>query len=676
MLFSKSLLSFSVMAVLGHTAFAAESSESVQQLATLQTTAHPLLQSALDYAAADHVLKHEALSQGASGIGDALADQVGVYNSQFGGGASRPVIRGQDAARIKVLQNASETLDVSTLSPDHAVTVDPLLAQQVEIVQGPSTLLYGAGNVGGLVNVTDTRVPSALPDKDVTGQIGYRYNSGNDETVTVGSATAVIADQFALHVEGLKRNANDYIVPDYAPNGEYQRRVNNSFADSELGTVGLSWINDIGFVGMAYTHRKDNYGLPGDDSAYEECDVVSGQLTCPPADPDAPASAGSMIDLKSDRYDLRSELNQPMSGIEKIRAQASYTRYQHAEIEDGAVGTQFKNKGFDGRVEIVHNPIADWEGVVGAQMGQQKLDITGDEALFQSPTTTQTYALFALEHKQIQDVHLELSGRIEHQNVNIDTEQPDYSATAFSAAAAANWQFIPQYTISLVGSHQERNPLAQELFANGKHLATNSFEMGNPDLDKERSNNLELGLHYLGDQVDYHVHIYHNWFDNYIYAQTLDQFDRFRLVQYSQAQARFYGTEAELGYQVNPIYKLGVFADYVRATIDNVGNAPRIPGGRLGTKVNANFGDGFSGQAEYYHVFTQDKIADFEENTNGYNMLNLGLSYHNTFAKDTDYRLYFKANNLLDDTVYQHASFSADIPQIGRNFTVGVDFKY
>ena len=671
---SKTILSLSILGALTHHAYAVDAP--VQELATIKTTAHPLVQSAVDYAAADHVLKRDELRQGAASIGDALASQVGVYNSQFGGAASRPVIRGQDASRIKVLQNASETLDVSTLSPDHAVTVDPLLAQQVEIVQGPSTLIYGAGNVGGLVNVTDTRVPSALPDKDATGSIGYRYNSGNDETATVGSATVAIADQFALHVEGLKRNTNDYIVPSYAPKGEKSRRVDNSFADSELGTVGLSWINDLGFVGLAYTHRKDNYGLPGDDSAYEDCDVVAGALACPPVDPNAPPSAGSVIDLKSDRYDLRSELNQPFQGVEKIRAQASYTNYAHAEVEDGVVGTQFKNKGYDGRLEVVHSPFDDWEGVIGAQLGQQKLDITGEEALFAAPVTTRTYSLFALEHKQFGDVHVELSGRAEHQDSNIDTAQKDYQDTAFSVAGAANWEFVPRYTLSLVGSHQERNPLAQELYANGKHLATNSFEIGNPDLNKERSNNLELGLHYLGDKLDYHVHVYHNWFDNYIYAKTLDQFDRFRLVQYSQDSARFVGAEAEIGYQLSPMYKASLLGDYVRAKIDNEGNAPRIPGGRLGTKVDAAFGDGFSGLAEYYHVFTQNQIADFEDKTPGYNMVNLGLSYRNSFAKATDYTLYVKANNLLDDVIYQHASFSADIPQMGRNFTVGVDFKY
>lgn len=692
--FSKSLLSLSIVAVLAPSAFAENviapanknstdtaaatpSDSTVQQLNTIKTQAHPLVQSALDYAAADHVLSAEQLSQGASGIGDALAGQVGVYSSQFGGGASRPVIRGQDAARVKVLQNASETLDVSTLSPDHAVTVDPLLANQVEIVKGPSTLLYGSGNVGGLVNVTDTRIVSSLPENDISGQISTRYNSGNDETATAAKATLVIADQFALNAEGLTRDANNYIAPNYMHEGELERRVDNTFAKSDVGSLGLSWVQDWGFAGFAYTRREDDYGLPGHAHEYEECEVVAGALDCPAIDPDAPhEEGGPVIALKSDRYDLRSEINQPFAGVAKIRAQASYTDYQHAEIEQGAVGTLFKNKGYDARVELVHNPIADWDGVVGVQVGQQKLDIRGDEALFAAPVTTQNVSLFALEHKQFADVHVELSARAEHQDSNIETEQADYQDTAFSAAAAANWAFMPRYTLSLAGSYQERNPLALELYANGKHLATNSFEIGNPNLGKEQSANVELGLHFKGEQLDYHVHTYYNNFDNYIYARTLDRFENFRLVEFSQAQAQFYGVDAELGYQMNPTYQVQLFGDYVRAKIDNEGDAPRIPGGRLGTRVNADFADGIRGHAEYYHVFKQNNIAEFEDETPGYNMVNLGISYSDSFAKNRDYRVYFNANNLLDDTVLQHASFLANIPQVGRNFTVGVDFKY
>jgi len=699
MQFSKNFLTLSIMAVVSPVIFAEENS-SVQQLETIQVTAHPLVQSAVDYAAADNIIEKEQLIQGGTTIGEALSDQVGVYSSQFGPGASRPVIRGQEGARVKVLQNASETMDVSTLSPDHAVMVDPALAKQVEIVRGPSTLLYGAGTVGGLVNVTDSKIPTSIPDNGYEGRAGLRYNSGNDEKLGTAGVTLALGEQVALRVEGLKRDANNYIAPDYYhehSHGDHshlvkERRVDNTFAQSDTASVGLSWIHDRGFTGLSYTNRQDQYGLPGHSHEYESCEAhLSGRphLDCGDehhhdeeghehehSHEEDHDHAGPWVDLKSERYDFRTELDDPFAGFKKLRAQASYTDYKHDEIEEGEAATTFKSKGYDARLELVHQPVAAWEGVIGTQFGRQKLDITGEESLFAGPTTTDKWSLFALEHTQWNDVHFELAARFDQQKIEIDSPQKNYDDHAFSYSGAANWEFLPDYKLSLVASHQERLPLAQELYAKGKHLATNTYEIGNENLDTEKSNNIELGFHYEGDKLNYHIHAYHNWFDDYIYAQTLDRFENFRLVEYTQDKARFYGAEGEVSYQLSPRYKASLFGDYVRGKIETEGNAPRIPGGRLGSKIDADFGDGFSGMAEYYHVFTQDKIAAYETETEGYNMVNLGLAHSARATDKTDYRIYVKANNLLDETVYNHASFLSNIPQVGRNFTVGLDFNF
>ena len=238
-----------------------------------------------------------------------------------------------------------------------------------------------------------------------------------------------------------------------------------------------------------------------------------------------------------------------------------------------------------------------------------------------------------------------------------------------------NWEFQPNYKLSLVGSHQERLPLAQELYANGAHFATNTYELGNENLSKEKSNNIELGLHYDGDQLSYHVHLYHNWFDNYIYAKTLDQYKNFRLINYNQAEAKFYGTETEITYHLNDVYKTSLFGDYVRGKIEDE-NAPRVPAGRLGTRINADFDDHWSGSAEYSHVFNQDKLASFEQETQGYNMVNVGFAYKYPLSNKQQAKVFFNANNLLDEKVYEHSSFLANIPQMGRNFVVGVDYQF
>lgn len=684
MSFPKNILTLSILAVASVSVFASEH-EQATTLDTIRIKAHPLEQTSKDFAVADTVVDQKRLAQGAVTIGEALSGETGISSNQFGAGTSRPVIRGQDGPRIKILQNSSENIDVYTLSPDHAVTVDPALAKQVEVIRGPSTLLFGAGTVGGLVNVTDSKLPTAMPEKGYEGNVGLRYNTGSDEKLATAGVTLGLGDQVALRVEGLKREANDYIAPDYVHEGEKERRVDNTFAKGQTVNVGLSWIYDRGFTGISYSNRQDQYGLPGRSPEYESCHLHGLSLHCGEHDHDEDEhddhdhdhahEAGPWIDLKSERYDVRTELDDPFAGFKKLRAQASYTDYQHDEIEEDTISTRFKNKGYDGRLELAHNPLGAWEGVIGTQYGQQKLELTGEEA-FLAPNTTKKWSVFALEHAQLNDVHVELAARVDQQKIDIDdSSKKDFDGSAFSVSGAANWEFAPNYKLSLVMSHQERLPLAQELYADGGHFATNTYELGNDQLSKEKSNNVELGFHYDDNTFDYHVHVYHNWFDEYIYAQTLDRYKDFRLVQYAQDKARFYGAEAEAGYQISPIYKLSVFGDYVRGKIDN-DNAPRVPAGRLGTKVNADFGDGFTGSAEYYHVFNQDKITAYETETQGYNMLNLGVAYSGQYSNLGDYRVFLNANNLLDDQIYQHASFLSTIPQVGRNFSVGVNFSF
>ena len=700
----KKLLTVSILTALAPQTWADEN-KNVQTLETIQVTAHPLMQSAADFAVADHVISQKELSMRATTIGDALADELGVYSNQYGSGSSRPVIRGQDGPRVKVLQHASETADVSTLSPDHAITVDPILAKQVEVIRGPSTLLYAAGTVGGLVNVTDQKIPTQMPQDGLEGSVGVRYNSGSDQKLASAGVTTAIGDHFALRVEGSKHKAGDYIAPDYfhEHDGELERerRVADTFAKGETVNIGGSWIHERGFVGLSYSNRQDQYGLPGHSHEYHGCELHGDHFHCPPADEEDGHEhvGGPWVDLKSERYDLRTELDQPFAGFEKLRAHASFTDYKHNELEENEVASRFKSRGYDGRLELVHIPVAGWEGVFGTQFSQQNIDLAAgnghaheehddeghdhsaehdehtDHDVLMPNTKTKKYSLFALEHKQMGDIHIEFGARLDHQTIAVDSEQKNYSGTAFSGSAAANWEFMPDYKLSFVASHQQRLPLAQELYADGLHFATNTYEVGNPNIDKETSNNLELGFHYEGSQFDYHVHIYHNWFDDFIYGKTVAEKGNLRGLEYTQDKARFYGAEAQASYAINDMYKVSVFGDYVRGKIEGK-NAPRIPAGRLGTKIDADFSHGWSGMAEYYHVFKQDEIAAYETDTPSYNMVNLGLSYANTINDKNAYRVMFKANNLLDDAVYSHASFLSNIPQVGRNFSIGFEYDF
>lgn len=679
--FNKKFLAISVIALLPPLSYADD--QNVPQLVSINVTAHAADRSEEDVVD-HHIITKDQLIQGGTTIGDALNGQPGIYAGQYSGGVSHPVVRGQDGARVKIVQNGGDTLDVSSLSPDHAVTVDPNASDKIEVLQGPAQLLYSAGSVGGLVNVIDQKIPQAMPKKPIEGQIGTRYNSGNDELLSQAQITAALGDSFVLRLAGLKRDANDYIAPDNYVTDDHgdtskERRVDSTFAKSNDYDVGLSWVYDRGYTGISFSQRHDKYGIPADNELYGACELSGLKLDCPTSsneDGHDHEHDSSWINLKSKTYALKSELSDPFAGFSHLKFQTNYTDYQHQEMHGDVAETTFKSKGTDTRLELKHKTIANWDGTIGASYTRQKLTIDGDEALM-DPSTTQKYSIFALEHRPITDtIHFELGARVDHQKIDIDSTQKDFDGTAVSASAATSWNFAPNYKLVFTASHQERLPMAQELYANGKHMATNTYELGNEDLNKEKSNNLELGIHFDNDKLSYQVHIFQNWFDNFIYAKTLDQFQDFRLIQYSQDKATFWGADASVSYQLSPIYKATIFGDYVRAKLDDAGNVPRIPGGRAGARVNADFGNGYTGLAEYYHVFNQDDIANYETATQGYNMLNLGIAYNGKWAKQNDYKLFAKANNLLDETVYQHESFVANVPQIGRNFVVGFELGF
>ena len=403
-------------------------------------TAVPLNQTLKDTTTPVNVVSKEQLATGATTLGNALDGQLGVHADTFGGGTSRPVIRGQTSPRVKVLSDGSEVMDASGISPDHAVTVDPLLAQKVEVLRGPATLLYGGGAIGGVVNVIDSKIPTRMPKNGMEGELNLRGNTVADEKAAAAGVTIGLGDQFALRVEGSKRDANDYIS---RLNGE--RRVEGSYSEGETGSIGFSWIGEKGFAGLSFTQRKDEYGLPGHSHAYEGCHLDNMHLHCEEheeedegheheeedhahegEDHDHEHAAVPWIELDSKRLDFRAEYNQPFAGIEKIKVRAGYTDYQHDEIEEGTVATSFKNKGYDGRIEFTHAPIAGLRGVFGLQYVHSDFTTAGEEA-FLPETVSETISAFFLEHYQWRDVRFELGARHEWQTIKPDSHDSKFS---------------------------------------------------------------------------------------------------------------------------------------------------------------------------------------------------------------------------------------------------------
>ncbi|WP_374578874.1 TonB-dependent receptor domain-containing protein [Phenylobacterium sp.] len=638
----------------------------------------PLGRSGKDVASNVAVVRGDELDhRRQSTLGDTLTGLPGVNADTFGGGASRPVIRGQTAPRVKVLTDGAALLDASEVSPDHAVSGEPLLLEGVEILRGPSALLYGGGAIGGAVNLIDRKIPTRLPDDGFEGEAEVRLGSADNERAGVIGATGG-AGNLAIRLELAGRKADDYEVPDWS-----EKTLDGSFSQGRTATLGLSWVGSRGYLGAAYTEQRSKYGLPGHNHEYEGCHPHGSTLHCGghshddhddhEHDHDHEHEDAPIVDLASKRFDLRGEIEAPFAGVERIRLRGGYTDYAHDEIDEGTVATTFTNKGYDARIEAQHAPIGALRGVFGVQTSRSDFAAVGAESFIPKSRTANT-AIFLLEEYVAGDWRFEGALRQEWQDMRA-FGRPDADHQPFSASAAASWSFAPGYQVSLAIARSQRAPSAQELYARGVHLATNTYEIGDAALDVETAKSVELTLKKTDGATTFTASAYRYAYDGYIYADTLDQFEDFRLIRYSQADATFTGLEGELRHQFAPGLSATVFGDYVRAKFDNGGDLPRIPAGRLGLRGDFARGD-WSGGAEYVRVFEQEKIAAFETRTPGYDMVNATLAYDLALG-GFDSQVFVRGTNLLDEKALNHASFITNVaPLRGRNFTLGLRTRF
>jgi iron complex outermembrane receptor protein len=608
-------------------------------------------------------------------LGATLEREPGITATHFGAGASRPIIRGMDGARVKLLADGAEIMDASTVSPDHAVAVEPMLATQIEVLRGPSALAYGGGAIGGVVNVLDRRIPTERPARGVEGSVEVRGNTAAGEAAGAFEITAG-SGNIAVHAEGLKRDARDYRVGDGWSGG---RRVDGSFNENETGSLGLSWVGDRGYLGIAFTKQGNDYGLPGDTHALAECEVAGDRLQCSDHDEhEADADEGvPYVKLDSERWDLRGEILEPFAAVAALRVRASHTDYGHDEIEGGAIGTRFRNRAHDARVELEHAQYGGWRGVAGLQTTARDFSAIGDEA-YVPPTQTRRHGLFLIEEYRTGAWRFEGGLRHEWQHIDVDAALPDSSHRGTSASVGAVWNFAPQYALGLSLSRAQRLPTAEELYADGPHAATATIERGNAGLKPETSHNLDLSLKKLAGDTTFSIAAFHNKISDYIHPRTLDAVDGVRLIEYAQRDARFSGVEGQVRQQLNANLGITLFGDHVRARLtegDGDRDLPRIPAHRVGLRLDGKL-RGWSGELEWYRVSRQDEVAALESETSGYNMLNLGVSYGGRI-EGTPYQFYVKANNLGDELAYSHTSFiKTAAPLMGRNLTAGLRMSF
>ncbi|ATE61379.1 TonB-dependent receptor domain-containing protein [Thauera sinica] len=624
----------------------------------------------------------ELVRRRAATLGETLANEPGIHATHFGAGASRPVIRGMDGARVKVLADGAEIMDASTISPDHAVAVEPMLSERIEVLRGPSALAYGGGAIGGVVNVLDRKIPVAIPERGVEGSVELRGNTAAREAAGAFEITAG-SGSIAVHAEGLKRDARDYRVGDDWSGGS---RVDGSYNETETGSLGISWIGERGYLGIAWTRQRNDYGLPGHTHELEDCHTHGNHLHCgahdghedeEEHDHDHAEGGVPYVRLDSERWDLRGEYLDPFAGFARLRVRASHTNYGHDEIEDGAVATRFRNKASDGRIELEHQPLGGWRGVLGLQSTRRDFSAVGEEAYVQ-PTLTRRHGVFLVEEYTAGDWRFEAGLRHEWQKIDVDSASRDRSHRGNSVSVGAVWNFAPQYALGLSLSRAQRLPTAEELYADGLHMATRTLERGNPDLDAETSHNIDLSLKKLAGPTTFSVSAFHNRVSDFIYAHTLDEHDGLQLIEYAQRDAVFTGIEGQVRQRLNTMFGLTLFGDYVRARLassDGDRDLPRIPAHRIGLRLDAHW-QGWAGEVELYRVTRQRQVAEFESSTPGYNMLNLGASYAGRIDS-VPYLFYVKVSNLTDELAYSHTSFIKDAaPLTGRNLTMGVRLSF
>jgi iron complex outermembrane receptor protein len=603
-----------------------------------------------------------------SSLGETLQGELGVSASAFGAGASRPIIRGMEGSRVKMLENGMATSDVSGLSNDHAVASEGAVARQIEILRGPAALLYGSGAIGGLVNVVNERIPTALEDKP-TGQVESRYSTVDNGRNLSGSMDGA-AGPVAMHIDGNWRDTSDYKIPGRRvlgdPSTGMDRLPDSDTRERSIG-AGASYVRDWGYVGASASHLSNNYGIP--------------------------SALGSRIDQRQNRYDVDSLVNAPFEGFESARLKAGFTDYHHAELgEDGAPEVVFSNRSFESRLELTHKPLSSLHGLHGT-FGVQT-ENTHFSALSAAggpdtvPVTHSTsQAAFLVEETAIGPVRLNAGARYE--NVRRDpVGNLERSFKLGSGSVGALWPFMHGYSAGATVSYAQRAPSTDELYSGGPHDATLTFDVGNANLHKEISRNIELSLQKDSGLLRWKANLFRNNVADFVYGRItgleVDEEgipggagNQFRQRLFEQAPAHIQGAEAELSWnQTGMGWNGRLFADGSRGKLDSGDNLPLQPADRIGASLGYREADWRAGLS-WTHARGQDRLAGYETTpTPAYNLVDANLSYTQKLAQ-TDLTWFLLAKNLLNQDIRMSTSLLKDIsPLPGRNLVFGVRAKF
>lgn len=653
-------------------------------------TASPYARTQAELSSATTVLGgNELLLRQQPTLGETLAGQPGISSGYFGPGSSRPVIRGLDANRVRILQNGVDTIDASSTSPDHAVSVEPFLLKRIEVVRGPAALLYGGAAVGGVVNVIDHRLETELPANAFSGTIDSRYDTNTDGYAAGGSLDVALAPNretqsgFVLHLDGFRREADDVRVPGLADpaNPASRNHIPNTQLDSLGGSLGLSYVSPGFDAGLNYSGFDTTYGVPNEPSVE--------------------------IELRQRRYDLSADYDRDFGIFTGARAKLGVADYRHTEFEGGAAGTVFSNEGYNGRVELLHGPLAGFTGAFGAELGLSDFSALGAEAYL--PTSeTQNLALFLFEEAKTGALTWQAGARYEHRAIDADafdsvlfingldptrtyaarSDTRDTLSLSAGVVAALN----SDYALAFNLTHTTRAPNAQELYADGPHIGTDAYEVGDASFTDETALGAELSLRKTRGFVTGALTFFVNRFDGYIFLrdtgatvvfedpdgipasgdeETLPEF------RFTQRDALFYGAELETVFHLHdePGHTLDLRfnIDHTRATEIDGPDLPRIPPVQGLVALDWRYA-AWSAGLDVRYAAEQRNRAPGETPTDGYALLGASLGYRWT-TQTVIYDLFIRGSNLTDELARNATSFGniKDLaPLPGRAVTFGL----
>jgi iron complex outermembrane recepter protein len=631
-------------------------------------------------------------------LAETLNSIPGVSNSSFGPSVGRPMIRGMDSDRVKILQNGINNLDASNLSSDHGVSIDPLIIEQIDVIRGPATLLYGGGAVGGVVNAIDHRIPKEKL-QGITGRGEVRYGGANLE-----QSNAAVVDvgtgNFVMHFDAYNRDSKNIRIPGNAisnrlestevwdpalgdptddpkpggyatyPTNHGRKKLLNSQSETRGGAVGASMIFDRGYAGVSYAKHLTKYG--------------------------SVKEPGILLDMDTDRIDFASEIRDLGSFFERAKFRAAYTDYRHHEMGGGEIHSTFKNKGIDGTFELAHAPLMGLKGILGTQFDNGKFDAIGHEA-FLPNSKTNSQSVYVYEELPLNQHKMTFGLRhgkheVESKGGGEEAQFGNPSKKKFNtnnAAIGALYALNEQWSLTGNLSHNERAPSYFELFANGVHTATGVYQEGQTDLKKEKSNGLDGQIRWKSGQDSLTVGAYFNKFSNFIGLLSTDSPGRahnedetaeitYKKSTFSGIKAEFKGVELEGKTMLTDYVQFNVRGDYVDAKDKtNGGYVPRISPLKLGAGLKYEF-DRFGARLDVLHAFKQDRVASNFNYQGGKELMTdayTNVSMMATYKLPTQLNLeaFTRANNLLDEEIREHTSFLKDIaPMGGRSIMFGL----